>query len=188
MPDVAIIGGGVLGCALAAFLAEAGASVRLYERDVLGAGASGRNSGVLEHPLDDALEPLYPRSLSTTRALEAASSSPASRWAAWCSARIRRHCGPRSAALAPRFGSLRFDWLDPEDLVREEPGLAPDLHAFRMATGRPVPPAAAVRAFADRARAAGAELLEGSPARPAATATASPASRRRPGSSRPARS
>ena len=70
MADVAIIGGGVLGCALAAFLAEGGASVRLHERDVLGAGASGRNSGVLEHPLDDALEPLYARSLEHYAALD----------------------------------------------------------------------------------------------------------------------
>jgi glycine/D-amino acid oxidase-like deaminating enzyme len=34
-----------------------------------------------------------------------------------------------------------------------------------MDTGRPVPPAGAVRAFAARARAAGAEIVEGSPAR-----------------------
>ena len=31
--DVAVIGGGIVGCALAAFLAEGGAKVRLYERD-----------------------------------------------------------------------------------------------------------------------------------------------------------
>ena len=40
-PDVAIIGGGIVGCAAAAFLAEAGASVELFERDEL-AGAASR--------------------------------------------------------------------------------------------------------------------------------------------------
>ena len=39
--DVAIIGGGIVGCAAAAFLSEAGARVELYERDEVGAWASG---------------------------------------------------------------------------------------------------------------------------------------------------
>ena len=42
-PDVAIAGGGIVGTALAALLAEAGASVRLYEREAIAAAASGRN-------------------------------------------------------------------------------------------------------------------------------------------------
>jgi D-hydroxyproline dehydrogenase subunit beta len=164
MADVAIVGGGVLGCALAAFLAEAGASVRLHERDVLGAGASGRNSGVLEHPLDETLEPLYARSLEHYAGLDGFALPPES---VGCLV-LGEDPGPLRAqadAVAPGFPSLRFDWLDPDDLAREEPGLAPDLYAFRMATGRPVPPAGAVRAFAERARAAGAVLLEGSGAR-----------------------
>ena len=53
--DVAVIGGGIVGCALAAFLAEAGAAVTLYEREAIAAGASGRNSGVVQHPIDPAL-------------------------------------------------------------------------------------------------------------------------------------
>ena len=53
-PDFAVIGGGIVGCSLAAFLAEAGASVVLYEREAIAAGASGRNSGVVQHPLDAA--------------------------------------------------------------------------------------------------------------------------------------
>jgi glycine/D-amino acid oxidase-like deaminating enzyme len=120
---------------------------------------------VLEHPLDDALEPLYARSLEHYAALDgfALGAEPVG-----CLV-IGEDPAPLRAqldALVPGFRSLRFDWLDPDDLAREEPALAPDLHAFRIATGRPVPPAAAVRAFAERARAAGAELLEGSAARP----------------------
>ena len=45
MPDVAIVGGGIIGAACAYELARAGASVTLIERDELAAGASGRNQG-----------------------------------------------------------------------------------------------------------------------------------------------
>src|SRR5918997_1351296 len=61
--DVAVIGGGIAGCAAAALLAEAGATVRLYEREAIAAGASGRNSGILQHPMDAALVPLHTASL-----------------------------------------------------------------------------------------------------------------------------
>ena len=70
MTDVAVIGGGIVGCALAAFLAEGGASVVLYEREQIAAGASGRNSGVLQHPFDETLAGLYEESLRHYRELE----------------------------------------------------------------------------------------------------------------------
>jgi gamma-glutamylputrescine oxidase len=44
-PDVAVIGGGVTGCACAFALADAGRSVRLYEARRIASGASGRNGG-----------------------------------------------------------------------------------------------------------------------------------------------
>src|SRR4051812_6556807 len=62
-PDVAIAGGGIVGCSLAALLAEGGANVRLYEREAIGAGASGRNSGTIQHPVDAALTSLYEASV-----------------------------------------------------------------------------------------------------------------------------
>jgi glycine/D-amino acid oxidase-like deaminating enzyme len=161
-PDVAIVGGGVLGCALAAYLAEAGASVRLHEREVLGAGASGRNSGVFEHPLDEVLEPLYTGSLARYAELEGFD-APAAPVGCLVLGADPAPLRAELTALAPRFPSLGFDWLDAA--ADAEPGLAGDLAGFRMATGRPVPPAGAVRAFAARARAAGAELREGSQAR-----------------------
>lgn len=43
--DVAIIGGGIIGCATAYYLAQRGVSVVLLERGVIGAEASGRNAG-----------------------------------------------------------------------------------------------------------------------------------------------
>jgi gamma-glutamylputrescine oxidase len=44
-PDVAVIGGGVTGCACALALAHAGLDVRLYEAREIASGASGRNAG-----------------------------------------------------------------------------------------------------------------------------------------------
>jgi glycine/D-amino acid oxidase-like deaminating enzyme len=43
--DVAVVGGGVTGCACALTLAEAGLKVRLYEAREIAGGASGRNGG-----------------------------------------------------------------------------------------------------------------------------------------------
>ena len=47
MTDVAIVGGGVIGCAAAYYLTEAGASVTLLERDGLAGEASGAAAGML---------------------------------------------------------------------------------------------------------------------------------------------
>jgi sarcosine oxidase subunit beta len=45
--DVAIIGGGVIGCSVAYYLAKQGASVTIIERAAVGSGASSVNSGVI---------------------------------------------------------------------------------------------------------------------------------------------
>ncbi|MEE9162891.1 MAG: FAD-dependent oxidoreductase [Candidatus Neomarinimicrobiota bacterium] len=42
--DVAVVGGGVVGCAIAYFLGEAGARVLIVERDALGSGSLGPRS------------------------------------------------------------------------------------------------------------------------------------------------
>lgn len=44
-PDIAIVGGGVTGCACALELARGGKAVRLYEAREIAGGASGRNGG-----------------------------------------------------------------------------------------------------------------------------------------------
>src|SRR6186997_2799472 len=43
--DVAVVGGGITGCACALTLAEAGKRVRLFEAREIAGGASGRNGG-----------------------------------------------------------------------------------------------------------------------------------------------
>ena len=45
--DVAVIGGGVIGCAVAYYLARQGATVTIIERAAVGSGASNANSGVI---------------------------------------------------------------------------------------------------------------------------------------------
>jgi glycine/D-amino acid oxidase-like deaminating enzyme len=55
--DAVVVGGGILGAATAAFLADAGLAVVLVERDTIASGASGRNSGVIQHPYDAARMP-----------------------------------------------------------------------------------------------------------------------------------
>src|SRR5437773_4076533 len=47
MPKVVIVGGGVIGCATAYFLAQSGASVTLLERGELAGEASGAAAGML---------------------------------------------------------------------------------------------------------------------------------------------
>ena len=69
--EIVVIGGGIIGCAAAAILADRGARVTLVERTAIGAGASGRNLGAIQHPFDPVLAPLYYESLTRYRALAA---------------------------------------------------------------------------------------------------------------------
>jgi sarcosine oxidase subunit beta len=59
MPDVVVVGGGIIGAACALELAERGASVTLIEREHLAYGASGRNLGLLVMPDHADLIPMY---------------------------------------------------------------------------------------------------------------------------------
>lgn len=160
--DVAVFGGGIVGVAAATFLAEGGAEVTLAERARIGAGASGRNSGAVQHPFDPALSALHEETLAIYRELEAPGTNafpldqrpdgllslapepaPLEAFAA--------DVGRELPGLEPRL-------LDPDEVAELEPAVAPGLHACHTETGWPVPPAAALEAFADRARAAGARF------------------------------
>lgn len=74
MPDVVVVGGGIVGAACAYELARAGASVALLEREELAAGASGRNNGLWVTPTDPQLLPMARASLG--RYLELVDDSP----------------------------------------------------------------------------------------------------------------
>ena len=71
MPDVVIVGGGIIGAACAHELASRGASVTLVERDHLAAHASGRNQGLWLLPDDDVNVPMANASLEVYRRIAA---------------------------------------------------------------------------------------------------------------------
>ena len=162
--DVAVVGGGIIGCALAAFLAEDGMRVRLYEREEVAAGASGRNSGLLQHPMDELLTGIFAASEALYAELGHGFELPAEPVGVLVLGEDAAALEPARADIAARFPELRAEAVDAPHAL--EPALAEDLAGFRLHTGRPVPPGAATRAFAARARAAGAELLEGVAATP----------------------
>lgn len=174
-PDVAIIGGGICGASLAAFLAEAGASVVLYERGDIAAGASGRNSGVVQHPLDPVLVGLHLGTLAEYRALGAHEAlgfrlpdRPAGiLLAALDEAPVRA----LAASLAGTHSHLAPTFVAGASLRDLEPALSADVAACRVEVGFPVPPALATRAFAALAGERGARIETGVAARPAVAAS-----------------
>ena len=170
-PDVAIIGGGIVGTALAADLASRGARVTLFERAGIAAGASGRNQGVVWYPGDPVLGALYRESLARYRRLpaELAAELPAGApelafglddqpvgilLLGWDEAWLRG----RAASISAANPEFRPVFLDPAALHALEPGLAAGLAAVRLDIGFPVAPASAAAAFAALARARGAAI------------------------------
>lgn len=163
-PDVAVIGGGIVGTATAAFLAEAGARVVLWEAAAIGAGASGRNSGVVQHPSDPVLNDLYNETVAIYRDLEGFDLPAAPAGLLY----VGLDPSPVEALareLTVSQPALRPEFLAPGAAARLEPALAGDVAACLVRIGYPVPPAAATRAFAARAERAGAGIRIGAGAR-----------------------
>ena len=165
-----VIGGGIIGCAAAAIMADRGARVVLVEGSAIGAGASGRNLGAIQHPFDPALTPLYHESLTRYRALADASDGSFAVGSAPAGLLLLNPDPEAAGRQVARFRgidrSLAPQLLDPEQLVALEPSLAPGPHGIRLATGFPIPPASATQAWSDLAEQRGAELRIGMPGRP----------------------
>ena len=169
--DVVVIGGGIIGCAATAIMADRGARVVLVEGSAIGAGASGRNLGAIQHPFDAALTPLYHESLTRYRALADASGGAFTVGAVPAGLLLLNPDPDAAARQVPRYRSvdpsLGPELLDPEQVVACEPSLSFGPSGIRLATGFPIPPASATEAWADLAEDRGAELLIGVPGRPA---------------------
>lgn len=166
--DVVVIGGGIIGCSAAAIMADRGARVILVEGTAIGAGASGRNLGAIQHPFDPVLAPLYEESLFRYRALADGSDGAFTVGAAPAGLLLLH---PDADAAAEQLTRLRLrvpelvpELITPDALVALEPSLAPGPAAIRLATGFPIPPASATDAWAELAERRGAELLVGTTA------------------------
>jgi len=164
--DVAVIGGGIVGTATAAFLAEAGASVVLYEREALAAGASGRNSGVVQHPFDPVLVPLYEETLEVYRRVGEAVGRPIAALDAPPDGLLlvshdRTGVLTLATELGRTFPALRPDFVEGPVLAALEPALGPDVVACRLDIGYPIIPSAPTYAFATLAEWAGLKIRLG---------------------------
>lgn len=165
---MAIVGGGIVGAATAWFLAEAGARVHLLEATTIAAGASGRNSGSIQHPFDDVLAGLHLETLDLYRRVSAADAGfrlPDAPAGLLLVGRDPARSQALCEAVAAERPELRPSFIDVPALERLEPSLATGLVACRLETGYPVRPASATRAFATLAGRAGATIETNAAAR-----------------------
>lgn len=173
VPEIVVIGGGIIGCATAYELAERGASVTLLEKDELAAGASGRNLGYLDTSKDPVLAPIARRSLERYLALTEDPPFPVFL--------DREPLGTLAVTIeSDEVEELRL-WAGSAEAVgvavepvafpsEEEPELAPDvLEAYLLDEGHRVDPTAMSVLLATLARHAGATIEHHRPARRLAT-------------------
>jgi glycine/D-amino acid oxidase-like deaminating enzyme len=168
-PDVAVIGGGIIGCSAAAILAERGASVVLFEATAIGAGASGRNLGAIQHPFDAVLAPLYYASLERYHGLAAtdgAFAMPMEPAGVLMLNRDPEASHRQVLHLSAMVPDLTVEFVDADAVAAAEPSLVPGFAACRLNTGYPIPPASATAAFARLAGEHGAEIHIGGTAKP----------------------
>ncbi len=163
MPDVVIVGGGIIGAACAYELTRAGASVTLIERDELAAGASGRNQGWFVVPADPFLEPMARATLPVYLAVAEDAPLPV-----WIDREPVGHLlvrlddvddgGAESEFLAAAASrGVRVETLDPTELRAVEPALAPDVRGgWLLHQGHRLDPGSLTVALALTAQAAGA--------------------------------
>lgn len=162
--DVVVIGGGIVGTAAAAFLADAGATVTLVEREGLASGASGANSGIVQHPFDPILAALYRETVGLYRELTASDvgfrlgAEPAGLiYVSTEESAVRELDG----SLAEAFPELDRVVLGGVALQGLEPAIAPGLWGCRVGIGYPVAPAASTYAFATIAERRGVRMRVG---------------------------
>jgi D-amino-acid dehydrogenase len=163
-PDVVIVGGGIVGTAAAAMLAEAGARVTLVEREGLASGASGANSGIVQHPFDPVLAALYRETVALYRELSAADlgfrlgDQPAG---LLCLSADEVAVRDMDRSLAEAFPDLQREVVTGAALERLEPAVAPGLWACRVGIGFPVHPGGSTYAYATLAERRGAHIRLG---------------------------
>lgn len=165
MPDVVIVGGGVIGAACAFELASRGASVTLVERDHLAAHASGRNQGLWLLPDDDVNVPMARASLDVYQRLAPEAPidvrldhEPVGTVLVASNAREAQVAGA-VVARAERHGIAVDDIGSPADIRDHEPALTRNLAgAWLVHDGNRLDPGALTVALALAAADRGAEI------------------------------
>jgi glycine/D-amino acid oxidase-like deaminating enzyme len=160
--DVVVIGGGLIGATAALLLAEAGLSVSVYEADHVGAAASGRNAGSIQHPLDPVRGPLYEESVELYKRFGVLDGPPVGMIGV---ARVPEGT-VGLAEIANQFPSLEPELLDSDRARELEPELGSDVLGCLLQTGYPTTPLGATTRIAALARELGVEIIEGQPAEP----------------------
>jgi glycine oxidase len=172
--DVLIIGGGVIGCAIAYYLSKSGVGVTVLERDTVGAQASGAAAGIFS--LLKLLDPIdaYRRLLLTSLALfpslatelEAMSGVPLE-YEQTGTLRASRHTNAKQTRRIQRWiescrvMGLQVEMLTEEETRRREPLLAPEVCAAVYLPGEgQVKAPNVVAAFAKAAMHYGAIIVE----------------------------
>lgn len=166
----AVVGGGVIGCAIAYFLRKEGADVVLIERGEIGGEASGAAAGMLIAPIEDtgnaafnalrnaslALYPAVIGELQDASGIDVEYKRPGMLRTASSEEYARR----LREAVAVQPG---LEWVEGDGLRALEPGLAPDvLGAAYSEADADLNPGLLTNAFAKAAERLGAEVVCGS--------------------------
>ena len=162
--DAVVVGGGIIGTAAAAFLADAGARVVLVEREGIASAASGANSGLIQHPFDPVLTALYHETVRLYRELSGLTASfvlPSAPAGMLLVAESEAVVRQQAEAISGDFPGLRVDVVGGAALCDLDAALAPDTWACRVDIGYPVTPAASTYAYATLAESRGVVIRQG---------------------------
>lgn len=164
--DVAIVGGGIVGCACACAAARAGLRVAVFEAQRIGAGATAAGMGHLvtidDDPAEFALARLSMqlwREWSGWQAIERRSTGTL-----WLAETVAQRDAAHAKLARLLAAGLQAEWLEPDALHAAEPRLARDLAGALRVAGDEVAygPEMAARMAAD-VRAGGGRIEEMTP-------------------------
>ena len=157
MSRVVVIGGGVIGCAVADRLSLERHQVTLLERDQLGSRASGAAAGELSpsSPSGDESLAMFPELVARIEKDSA------------MNVEYRLQQGLKPAFTDSEAATLKAQggrWLEAPECRELEPALSPDVVGAALLEHAHLTPPRFVRALARAAAAHGAEICEGTPA------------------------